>query len=163
MADRSSHDDNKALADRLEQEGRETRPVFSKALHARVCRAIEHCEMEELPRPAGASFRGRWVYSAVAAALVVVALLLAWRNVVPKGPAPGPVDVAVSIPPEPLPVDEMRSPAGATVDAAVEMGLLVDSTMTSQRWAYLDHDARLAAQMLIDQLPLDMTLPTDEP
>ncbi len=40
--------------------------------------------------------------------------------------------------------------------AAAEIDALVDSTMVQQQWAYLDHDARLAAEVLLDQLPFDV-------
>jgi len=34
---------------------------------------------------------------------------------------------------------------------------MVDSNLTVDQWASLNHDARLATRMLIDQLPFDVT------
>ncbi|MCX7428334.1 MAG: hypothetical protein NTW96_22230, partial [Planctomycetia bacterium] len=40
--------------------------------------------------------------------------------------------------------------------AATDVGALVDSTLARKQWAYLDHDARAATEMLLDNLPLKM-------
>jgi hypothetical protein len=42
-----------------------------------------------------------------------------------------------------------------TSDAAEQLRLLVDSTLSRQQWAYLDHDVQVAARLLLEQLPLD--------
>jgi len=162
MVEHRSNDDEKALADRLRQEAQETRPAFSESLHSRICRAVEHCEIHKRPRSAIELFRNRWVYMAVAATLLVGALFVARRLSLPGGSTPEKNNVAVEEKTEADPDTDAETPTDVPLDA-VDIGMLVDSTFSRPRWAYLDHDAQLVARMLIDQLPLDMTSPIDEP
>jgi len=163
MVDCDSENPRKALAERLKHEAEVTRPAFSEALHARICRAVGQCELRELPQPSAPLLRRPWVWSAIAVTLLLGALLLVWKTRVPTGPTPEPIGVARRTEREPEPAEEAELPTDVIVDVPVDVGVLVDSTLANRRWAYLDHDARLAAQVLIAQLPLDMTSPTEEP
>ena len=44
-----------------------------------------------------------------------------------------------------------------------QIGTVVELALADRKWAYLDQDARLAAGMLLDYLPLDMLASTEEP
>jgi hypothetical protein len=93
---------------------------------------------------------------AIAATLLVGVSLVAWWLGRPAGPGPGPREV-VMIPAElPDPGTDPDMITGATARTAEHVGLLVDSTVSAGQWAYLDHDARVAFRMLMDQLPLDV-------
>lgn len=53
-------------------------------------------------------------------------------------------------------------------EAAARVGLLVDATLDRPRWAYLDHDLRLGAELLVERLPWELVLaeralPDEEP
>jgi len=43
-------------------------------------------------------------------------------------------------------------------EAAAEVGQLVDATLDSRRWAYLDHDLRLGAELLVERLPWELVI-----
>jgi hypothetical protein len=72
----------------------------------------------------------------------------------------GQEDIAVE--PELRPDEDLQSPTDVPGNPAVDIGLLVDSTLTDRRWAYLDHDARLAARMLLTQLSPSIVWPEEE-
>ncbi|OHB83319.1 MAG: hypothetical protein A2V98_08110 [Planctomycetes bacterium RBG_16_64_12] len=171
MVDQGAQDEKKVLADRLRDEASQTRPSFSEALHARICRAVEHRAMAGPPRPARLPRLGRAaIVGAVAASLAVGALYLAWRGTPQSGPVPKPGDVAgpgrqenVIVEPAPRANEGLQSPTDVPGNPAVDIGLLVDSTLTNRRWAYLDHDARLGARILLDQLPASLVWPEENP
>lgn len=159
MAKRISPEDEKVLADCLKHEAQASQPAFSEALHARICRALKQSEAQPsrdsgiLPSPR------RWAYAAIAATCLVGGLLVAWglSNMFWPEPLPPDVESVVVVPPqasEPLP--ELDALTGVTGRTADQVGMLVDSTLTTQQWAYFQHDARIAAGLLIDQLPLDI-------
>ena len=159
MAESISNHDEKRLADRLKREAQATRPEFSEALHAQICQAIEQ-GAAPAPRPR-LRLRSptRWAWVLVAATLLASVTLVAWwlgrstdRG---PGPAPGPSDlqIAVDEPESIAPPDLITGPAGDTVE---QLGMLADAALTTGQWAYLDHDAGLAIQSLVDRLPLDV-------
>jgi len=162
MIEKDTRDENGALADLLQQEAEQTRPAFSESLHARICRAVEESSVAELPRPAARPRLVRvGIAAVVAATLAIGVFCLARHGAKPNTVAgPGSTDHD-SVAPEP---DEDLQPlADMPGNAAVDIGLLVDSTLTNRQWAYLDHDAQLAATMLLDQLPRSIAWPAEEP
>jgi len=56
-------------------------------------------------------------------------------------------------------LDPLGAVAGGT---AANVDRLVDATLARSKWAYLDHDARLAANLMLAQIPLDLDLWEDE-
>lgn len=170
MVDKDAHDEKWDVADRLRHEAKETRPAFSESLHVRICRAVEQSEMAEPPRTAAAPRLGRaGIVGAVAATLAVAVLYLVWQGNPTSGPVPKPSDMAgsggqedVMVELERGPDGKLQSPTDVPGNLAVEIGLLVDSTLTNQRWAYLDHDAQLATRMLLDQLPGSIAWPEED-
>ncbi len=156
MNKRISRGDEKALADRLNREAAASRVAFSEDLHARICGALRQSETPAAQLPAAATWR-RWVPAAVAATVVVGASLLAWQLVGNPQPEPVHTDVTASLPepPDLLPaLDEVIR--GMTERPAERVGMMVDSTLGSGQWAYLDHDARLAVVLLTDPLPFEI-------
>lgn len=174
MVEKDRQDESGALADRLRQEAGQARPAFSESLHARICRSVEEADMAEPSRPTA---RPRLVRVGLAAA-VAATLAVGVFSIIGQGIAPNPVtpnpgslvnngatsngttdyDIV-----EPEPDEAFQAPTDVPVNAVVDLGLLVDSTLTNQRWAYLDHDARLAATLLLDQLPGSIAWPAEEP
>jgi hypothetical protein len=51
MARPAKIDPSTALTERLREEGRDSRPAFSAALHARICDAVWPCGMSPAPQP----------------------------------------------------------------------------------------------------------------
>jgi hypothetical protein len=106
-----------------------------------------------------------WALAAAAAAASLGAAILFW-HLAPRGGGP-------DIRPSSRLTDRSDSAAGRfadsfdfEVDAYTVTGLaasipnqidaLVDSAVTAQQWAYLDHDAQLTVKMLADRLPFDL-------
>ena len=156
MVNRLTPDDEKILADRLKREAQASRPQFSELLHARICRAIGQSKLQTARRPAAVQWPWRWAYAAIAATLLVGVSLVAWRLSTAPGPSPRPPVEDLARDDSARPLREL--PRLDEVDRTVtQVGSLVDSTLTTQQWAYLDHDARLVAELLIDQFPFDLT------
>ena len=155
MVERISPDDENVLAESLKRAASASRPAFSESLHARICRAVERGKTRTSRPAAGARSSRRWLQAAMAAACVLIACVVAWWPSDLTGPKPDPLDVNRSVAEtvDPLaPLDELTTATGRTA----ELGLLaVDYSLTTGRWAYLDHDAQTAARLLIDQLLLD--------
>jgi hypothetical protein len=176
MVDKDAHDEKWDIADRLRREAKETRPEFSESLHMRICRAVEQSEMAEPPRPVALPYLSRGgITAAVAATLAVGVLYLVWQGNSPSGlfspsgsvPKPGEIVSSAGqekavVNPDPRPNEALSSPIDVPGNPAVEIGLLVDSTLTNRRWAYLDHDVQLATRMLLDQLPGSIVWPEEE-
>jgi len=162
MANEDIYDEDDVLANLLQQEGEQTRPVFSESLHARICRAVEQSESVEAPRPAARSRLVRvGLLAAAAATLAIGAFYLIRYDTTPQTAVrPDSTDQRTF---GPEPDEDPQTLADEPVNAAVDIGLLVDSTLTKQQWAYLDHDAQLAASMLLDQLPGSITRPEETP
>jgi hypothetical protein len=51
---------------------------------------------------------------------------------------------------------DLSGVSGLTDRVAARIPALVDSTFAIQQWAYLDHDARLGAELLTKRLPLEV-------
>lgn len=168
MVEQILPDDHKILADRLKHEAEASRPAFSETLHARIVQTLEQAsqqhETQPPPPPARSWWREPWLLTVAAAVCLVITSLAAWRLAVWSGPRPDPIGGAAVVPSTP----DDSVPA---LDALVEMpdgtarrvGTYVDLELRDRRWAYLDHDARLAAELLMDQLPLDLLASNDEP
>jgi len=157
------NDEERRLADRLKREAQATRPVFSEAFHARICQSLRQCEAP-VRRPGTQAklwsapwwLRSGWLPVAIAATLLVGVSLVAWWLGRPPGPEPGVREVVIIPAEPPVPGTDPDMITGATARTAEHVGILVDSTVSAGQWAYLDHDARVAFRLLMDQLPLDV-------
>jgi len=160
MTERISREQERALAARLKHEAEAMRPEFSESLHARICEAIRQGEARTPPVPVPAWRQRRWI-SAVAAAACVLGVSLAARQWIgPSAPQPrpvGPVVEETDLPEVPDPLQELSEVTVEPRRKVELVGLMVDSNLTVDQWASLNHDARLATRMLIDQLPFDVT------
>ena len=164
------NDQKQRLARRLKREARATRPAFSAALHARICRAIEQEGAARPRRSALPRMPRRRLLAAAAAALVVGAALLAswWSRPEPRRPTPVAKPSAPQTPSEepgaaladvPQELSEAVADPGTitgpTGQIARHFGLLADKAVSEGQWAYLDHDLGVALRLLADQFPLD--------
>jgi hypothetical protein len=156
MVERIFNDEERRLADRLKREAQATRPAFSEALHVRICEALKQCEAPVRQGIVTWWLRTGWWPVAIAATLLVSVSLVAWWLGRPPGPEARSREV-VTIPIEsPDPVADPGMITGPTARTAEHVGMLVDSTVSAGQWAYLDHDARVAFRLLMDQLALDV-------
>lgn len=156
MVDRIRTDEEERLANRLRRDAQATRLAFSEALHARICQAVKRCDPPVQRRATPSWLQSRWLPVAIAATLLVSISLVAWLLNRSTGPAPrlrGPGGAVAQVPD---PVADPDTITRRTAGTAKEVGMLVDSTLSTGQWAYLDHDARVAVQLLMDQLPLDV-------
>lgn len=160
MAEQITREENRALAEALKREAEAMRPEFSEGLHERICVALRQSQARAAPLLV-ASWRGRrWISAAVAAVCVIGVSLAAWQLIGPSAPVPVPVVPVVEEAKLPEASDPLEGWSEATVEPrrTVQLvGLMVDSNLTVNQWASLNHDARLATRMLIDQLPFDVT------
>ena len=151
---------------RLRQEAFDGREGFSEAIHQRLCEAIRKCNVAPTPvldepmrirRPPY-----RLLVLATAASLTVAAATVWWaiqgdRESRLQGDLPAVVEVpTVSQEPLPQPAEVPPGPA-ANYPAPGEIVSLVDSTVTSSQWAYLDHDARVAWNLVAEVVLLRPT------
>ena len=159
MADDHTSEPERRLAERLRREAEASRPAFSDALHLRFVEAIgRHAAQTRVERPAARPWRPAYagVAACVAAACLVVATLVVLRRAETPGPVPGTPTTTALAHPSPNPLAGLDALADVSNTAAADVGLLVDSTLARKQWAYLDHDARAATEMLLDNLPLKM-------
>ncbi len=145
---------------RLVAEATADRPTFSQALHDRIMQSVR----EAPPRTASGLVRRRlafrlWIAGSATVAAVIL-LLAAWlaRNVDPDARAvrPEPARPRHGAPADPAtdPPDADETPlAVVAAPAADQFAALVDATVTGSQWAYLDHDAQLAAGLVLDHIP----------
>lgn len=147
-------------AEPLRREAAAHRPAFSEERHARILEALKPLRRERRSRigPAG---RRRLAGLLALAALVLVAVWGAWwqagrsSSLAVRPPRPRGVEAGNGL-------AELQAMARAPDRTAEQLDVLVESTR-SRRWAYLDHDARVATQLLMEQIPFDMLAAGDAP
>ncbi len=172
MVERLSPENERRLADRLRREAEDRRPEFSESLHQRIVEATTWHKVQPRPAAFGRPELRAWLGAALAVGIAVVATVGVWQYVHREAPQalqpretavlpPGEVaepETGHDVPPvdvEQSPLDPLDAVAGGTAET---VGNLVDATLRKSQWAYLDHDARLAADLMLAQLPLDLEL-----
>jgi hypothetical protein len=145
----------------LLREAEVTRPAFSETLHVQIWRAVQESKATvAAAEPYGASARWRLRWSravAIAASLLVGALI--WQAVEEKTiPGSAVTVVKAPEPAESSPDTELDRVAELTGGATEKVDTWLDSTLASQRWAYLDHDAQAALDALASCLPFSLAL-----
>jgi len=178
MSKPSQKPEQDALAERLRCEAAATRPEFSRALHARICRAVAEsrpCEPAAPKRGDTRVFlRLRTLVAVAAACLAAVAV--PWQpeessstvrppRIVPFAPH-APVASVSPQPAEAWEPEDALIPLDDLTDATKE-GLRewLSGTLAVRQWTYLDEDARLVLEGLKNQIPLDVSalLASSEP
>ncbi len=158
MAKNTARQREASLAERLKAEAGASRPEFSQSLHERICKAALRSETRATPLPKAMRLGRRRVHAVVAATTIVILTVAAWWATHPQQPGldPDVQKIVVKQPQQPeSPLDAVDPLRGLNnlVGVPGDLDSLVASTITAQRWAYLDEDARTAARLLIDQLP----------
>jgi hypothetical protein len=158
-------DPQSVLAERLRAEARDSRPVFSEALHARICDAVWQCGVLPAPRRMFRRSVGLAGVAAIAASLLAAAILLGPT----RQPPPPLIAGKTPSPAAPSPVSQTPS----TSESGFELVTDLTDRATEQfdslvgaadQWAYLDHDARLVFESLSERLPISLvTLSSSEP
>ncbi len=168
MLNRKSLRDEKALGDRLRAEAAQSRPDFSEALHARICRAVQHCRPDEAGvdrRPAGSRRGPRRTLATVAVAASLGTAMFVWQayrnGYGPDGARPGGLaDRAAtggtSLADAPDFHVELYAVTGFAATMPEKIDALIDSAVATQQWTDLGDDARLTVRMLADRLPFDL-------
>ena len=161
--------DSKTIRERLRREALESRPEFSEALHQRIIRSVGERYAEGAAaggRNTAAGRRQRGLTAVLAAACVLAAVAIGWRF----GANPMQPDG------EPLSMDNRLETSSFVLSGKIEdlppMNVLTDRAVTGLDGllastgfmlpsTQLAHDARLAADSLLQRLPLDMELDDD--
>ena len=165
-----SHEERK-LAACLRVEAQADRPDFSEERHARWLAALRQHQADRAARSVRPRFLGVarfWRVTALAASLLLGGTFLFWSLMSrPETPSAGRQPLAVSPKPAPSPPMAVTTAEDARMDllewalladrTTEELGLTFGARLAEGQWAYLDHDARLVASALLDQLPIDPT------
>ena len=146
------------LGRRLKAQADDLRPEFSESLHARIIESLP-ASSGQAKRPGIIDISPRWrVLGTAAAALLLIVVLVAWQGI-PFGGSnmPSPPSVAES---QDADDQDVQLAAIGTLSRAdgAELGAMVDRTFAQGQWAYLDHDAKVAAELLTNQLPFQLAL-----
>lgn len=146
------------LARRLRAEAAADRPDFSEGLHARIMASLP-ADRPAIdagrPRPV----RGRrWLAGSLSAAMLMAGVVIGWHvRGMGVGQTAAPKETAVAESDTPLAaMGAVRYAGGA------EVGRMIDEGFARSQWAYLDHDARLAAELIMDQLPLELAFAEEQ-
>ncbi len=154
----------RGLAERLRREAEASHPAFSEELHQRICLVVEQGDLPSPPRERTSPI-GRRLWTSVAATLLLVgSVLLGWqlKNLEvaqPEMPQPEGVENDTSLAMVSAELGGLSDVTNRTTDGALRM----DSALTTKGWAHLDHDARLATELVLNQFPLDMLVSNSEP
>ncbi len=136
--------------ERLKQEAMNERPEFSESLHDRIRAAIRE-DSTDAHQPLKNHKRStvparRYLASAAAACLILVAAGTLWRSHTPEQP--------IALPAHgPNPVATL---ADAAAQTTLDAGLAAEDALAANRWGRLDEDAQTAAKMILHSLPFDM-------
>ncbi len=161
MPERITKNHEMVLTDRLRREAFEDRPAFSQILHERICHAVRLSGgtviRAERPRGVRAWAVGLAAIGA-AACLVIAGFVL--RNALSPPSVPAPGDLAgaeIAQPPEPEEAQPPELPGVPRLASSMpDLPSLVDSAKNVPKWAYLDHDARLAVETMASRFPFDL-------
>lgn len=161
MFERVFSRDGRILAERLRRDALVDRPDFSPALHQRLCHAVRQSRARRATAPRHESQRGltaRWVaadrplvgWAALSMATmgVLAMVVFVWR---PSGSH------------EPLAAQRAADPTASLAAlvslpdrATNELERWLTVATADPQWAFLGHDARLAAEMLVGDLPRNL-------
>ena len=162
MTESNPQKNERELRELLQKEALAARPDFSQPLHDRFCHAIRATMQDKggvqstdeqvdvarpLKNPSQSRLRTRLrlVTAAGAACLAVAAGVFWWSDSL------SPRDGLPAGSPNPLVV--LADAAGRTT---LDAGLTADNALAANQWGRLDEDAKTAAKMLLDSLPLNM-------
>jgi len=156
VPDSSLHPDDRFLVERLRAEAADARPAFSRPLHERIMVSVAAAE----PSSAADPWQRRRYWQPVLAAAAVIALCaLPWAWYAMQSSAPEvqqPVQIAQAPPP-----DVQAAPEAAAIPLTFDVhdAFSLAPDLASYQWAYLDQDARTAAEGLLREMPLDLGPP----
>jgi len=162
MVEHISPEEERWLGDCLKRDAQADRPSFSPDLHKRIRRAVGAAGRPTPRQPAPDWFRRNGLPAVVAAACLAGVWVMAWRVSLRPGDDINAPTVAgktepIEIAPGPHDEPGPEPPRLDVPEVAVQKGiLLVDNSLTTRQWAYLDHDARVATKLLIDQFPIHL-------
>lgn len=161
--------DEHRLRERLRQEAFDTRPAYSEALHNCIMSAIEQqgpSSEAAMPNRRSADVRlHRWM--AIAAACLVGIVVLGWQSAQRENDRSSAVLARASSHfGDDLPrivVAETLMPGvplseGGLDENMKDLGGLVVATAITSHSENLKHDTRLAAETLLERLPIDMDM-----
>jgi hypothetical protein len=167
MSRRLSSGKEQRLGERLRQESIDTWPAYSEALHDRIVSAIEQTKSEPVMpnrRSTDVRLRGRWM-AALAAACLVGVVVFGWQSAQRESDQGGDLLANASSQfSDELPriaVAETLMPGAPLIDewtdkSVEDLGGLAISAAIAPHSEGLEHDTRLAAETLLERLPVDM-------
>ena len=152
MTKSNSSKNERRLRELLKKEATDSRPDFSQTLHERFCEAVRASVQHEsdgartVRGPNSGRFRPRLgIFTAAAACLAIATGVYWWSDS---------ISMQTDLPAQsPNPLVTLADVAGrVTLDA----GTKAENTMAANQWGSLNEDAKTAAKMLLESLPLNM-------
>jgi hypothetical protein len=172
MSERISSAEEQALREHLQREAREDWPEYSETLHRRILAAVRHCRTQHVPRraPALVSWH-RMLVAACVAACLLCAVVIGWQishhdqgtevflansgwqdeNDSMKAIFGAVAGQDVNFATLPMP-GELAGHGVDTLNRAI-----ISAALTPQS-ADLAHDTRLAAESMLERLPVGVEL-----
>ena len=163
MSKRLSSRDKRGLRERLRQEAIDAWPAYSEALHNRILSAVERTKSEAaMPnrRSVDERLSGRWM-TAFAAACLTGVIAFGWQSVQRKDDQG--IENTLAIARSQFAADVTLISGAPLIGewadtSAEELGSLVVAAAVTPHSASLEHDTRLAAETLLERLPIDVDL-----
>ena len=154
-------EEERRLLARLTVEAADERPEFSQTLHDRIMQSVREASPIVVRHARRRTILRRWVAGSAAAVALLLAVWLVRgvdRHSTAEAPVPHADGPLIPDPGIAAPHDDQRETALTAVvpPAADRLTALVDATFSGSQWAYLDHDAQLAASMVLDHLPFEL-------
>ena len=157
MSKRNPSTKERKLAEQLRREAAESRPEFSESLHQRIADAVRQFHAAGVvpaDRAAATRRRQRGLAAVFAAACLLCAVAIGWRFIENAQQHSGNDAPVVASAEHFRLIDELTEQA--------TLGLTdLAASATPKPQAALKHDAQLAADTLLDPLPIDVTLVSD--
>lgn len=151
------------LRDRLRREADATQPVFSESLHERIWYAVQ-----ESPKPQAvthgrrkAAFASRRWFLAATVSASLLAAVFVWQAAKETTTLSPAVTGNPGTEAPPLSVDaewetDLEQIAALTEGVTKTVDTWLDTTLTEQRWAYLDQDAIVILETITNGLPFGL-------
>lgn len=157
----------RAFRERLQREATESRPVFSEALHQQIVSAVKQHGDDNRVRPRVTKRVVRLLAAALAVACVLTAVMFGWP-IVQRSMQQGVwnedanAGLASGAPAEVFPLSvsiaDLSTLDALTGDARENLDELITLTAVAPQSAALKHDIRLAAEVLMERLPVNVEL-----
>lgn len=152
-----------SLRDQLRREADATRPAFSEMLHERIWHVVQESEKPKAVPERHSEFSSRhrrWGLVTVISASLLAAVFV-WQAAKDQATLDSSLTGSIKAETPPLSVDaelhaDLEQIATLTGGVTETVDAWLDTTLTEQRWAYLDQDATVFLETITKSLPFGL-------